>query len=229
MLVEAIGLREIPDGAARLIRSGTPQDGRASVLVAEFIGPLRDVAFEVEDAEWARGSCIRVHICERGHHAAVIGRWYGLRIPIISPRVGAPVGGLRGVLPFPIVREALAGPCGVGARVFDGDPGYRFRTPTSGIGSVLPIAQKIVVVGWMVFRRVQKFLELLVGDGRAVNIEARDVHALAMKTPRRIFPGILHIHAWIIAALDFNSLYREIEIRFGDLQHAWRSCRWHVR
>src|SRR5580658_11259122 len=116
MLVEAIGLREIPDGAARLIRSGAAQDGRASVLVAEFIGPLRDVAFEVEDAERARGFCVRVHICKRGHHAAVIGGWYGLHIPIISPRVCAAVGGLRGVLPFPIVREALAGPCGVGAR-----------------------------------------------------------------------------------------------------------------
>ena len=79
-----------------------------------------------------------------------------------------------------------------------------------------------MAVGRVVFGRVQKLLELLIGDGCAVHIKAGDVHALAMKTPRRVFPGILHVHSGIVAAFDFNSLHCEIVVGLGNSQHSWR-------
>ena len=45
MLIEAVGLREIPDRALRLIISAAAQNSSARVLVGEFIGPLPDVAY----------------------------------------------------------------------------------------------------------------------------------------------------------------------------------------
>ena len=51
MLIEAIGLREIPDRALRLIITSAAQNSSPRVLVGEFIGPLPNVAHQGFDAE----------------------------------------------------------------------------------------------------------------------------------------------------------------------------------
>lgn len=45
---------------------------------------------------------------------------------------------------------------GVGARVFEGDPGYGSILPTCRRGSVLPVAKEIQIVFRVVVRRVEE-------------------------------------------------------------------------
>ena len=56
VLIVAIRLRKIPDGALRLIVAAAAQNGGARVLIHEFVGPLPDVAYQIHYAERA-GPC----------------------------------------------------------------------------------------------------------------------------------------------------------------------------
>ena len=74
VLVETVGLREIPDRAARLIIRSASNNRRARMLIAEFIGPLRNVAFHVENPEGAATFSECINVRRRPHRPAVIGR-----------------------------------------------------------------------------------------------------------------------------------------------------------
>ena len=74
VLVETVGLREIPDGPARLVVGAASNDGCARVLIAEFVSPLRDVAFHVENPEGAATFSECINFRRRPHRPAVIGR-----------------------------------------------------------------------------------------------------------------------------------------------------------
>src|SRR5580658_395315 len=122
MLVEAIGLREIPHRTAGLVERSAANDRGASVRVAEFVGPLRDVTFHVQNAERACTLRECVDVGRRAHIPAAIGRRQRLRVPFISPRIKSRRVPLRGFLPLPIMRQTLSGPGGVGAGVFNRYP-----------------------------------------------------------------------------------------------------------
>lgn len=140
------------------------------MFIAVFVGPLRDISDHIQKAERARAVRVCVDVREGGARVAAIrgGNFGG--VPIAAPGVWARVSGLRRVLPFPLMRQALAGPCGVGARVFERNPGDGFGVPAGGKISGGPIAEEIVIVGGMVVRGLEELLELCVGDWRAVDV-----------------------------------------------------------
>src|SRR5260221_5306966 len=116
VLAEFVSLREIPVRALWLIVTAAAQDAGARVRVAEFIGPLPDVARQVFDTERAGTSRMRVHIIGPAHNPSRFGRRDRCRIPLAAPRVQAAITSLGGVLPLPLVRQAIAGPTGIRAR-----------------------------------------------------------------------------------------------------------------
>ena len=150
------------------------------MLVAEFVGPLRNISNQIEEAEGAGALRVCVDVGERGAGMASVGGRNVRGVPIVAPRVEPRIGGLRGVLPFPFVREALAGPGGVGASIFERDPGDGFRVPAGGEISFRPVAQEIVIVGGVIVRGVEELFELRVGDGRAVNVIGTKMETLKM-------------------------------------------------
>ncbi len=85
-----------------------------------------------------------------------------------------------------------------------------------------PVAQEMVVVGGVVVRGVEELLELPVGDGRAVDVIGMQMQSVEMGATRRVLPGILNVDAGIVAALDFEATDGEVEIAFGDFDHAGR-------
>src|SRR5271169_6860147 len=110
MFVEAIGLRKIPDGSSRLIECPSAQNRRARMLVAKLVGPLRNISGHIECAERAGAGGKRIRVGWRAHSSPMV-RWRNRPvIPLISPRIEPPVGALRGVLPFPIVRQPFSSP-----------------------------------------------------------------------------------------------------------------------
>src|SRR5207249_9349340 len=92
VFIKAICLREIPDGAGGLIGGSAADDGGAGVRVAVFVGPLREVAFEIEHAEGAGALGEGVYVCEWPHAAAVIGWGECFRIHFVSPGIKPGVG-----------------------------------------------------------------------------------------------------------------------------------------
>src|ERR1700675_2380272 len=119
VFVQAIGLRKVPDRSQGLIRSATSNDRRPSMRVAVFIGPLRHVADQIENAEGTcalRESC---HVRKRMHRRTRICGRKILRIKILSPWIQTAVGGLRRILPLPFMRKALMSPGGVSAGILD--------------------------------------------------------------------------------------------------------------
>src|SRR6267378_2860416 len=196
--------------------------GGACVFVAEFVGPLRNISNQIEEAEGAGALRVCVDVGERGAGVAAVRGGNVRGVPIVAPRVEARIGGLRGVLPFPFVREALAGPGSVGASIFERDPGDGFRVPAGGEISFRPVAQEIVIVGGVIVRGVEELFELRVGDGCAVDVVAVEMEAVKMRAARRIFPGILDVNAGIVAAFDFDAADGEVEVGLGNLQHALR-------
>src|ERR1035437_1085290 len=82
MLVVAIGLRKVPDGALWLVMVASAQDGAPCMLVEVLIGPLPHIAHHVHHTERARSLRMRIDIAGRKHHAALVGsrRWRILRI-----------------------------------------------------------------------------------------------------------------------------------------------------
>src|SRR5208283_4609166 len=99
--------------------------------------------------------------------------------------------------------QALAGPGGKGAGIFDRNPSHRLVFPAFGVDSICPIAQKIVPV--LILRPIvgcfEELFELSVGHRSTVDVETMDVDAMTMKAARRILPRVLHIDAGIVTAL----------------------------
>src|SRR5208282_4395048 len=155
--------REIPDRSLRLVVTSAAQNSAAGVLVEIFIRPLPDVADQIHHAERACAFWMSRDSIGAAHGSALVRRWNRGSIPLISPRIKPAVGARGGVLPFPFVRQALASPGGVRARILQRNPGDRFVRPTLRVGSILPVAQEIQIVGWAIVRRIQKLLELSVG------------------------------------------------------------------
>src|ERR1700691_5331080 len=118
VLVQFVSLREIPHGALRLIITATAQNRRARMFVHELIGPLPHVAGHIHRPERTGARRMRVHIGGTGQIASLVWRGNRALVPRIAPRIQAPIRALRRVLPFPLVRKPLAGPCGVSPRIF---------------------------------------------------------------------------------------------------------------
>src|SRR6516162_10236937 len=112
-----------------LIGGPAAKDGSARVGIAVFIGPLQDVADQIENAERTCTSRKIGDACGRTHVGSRIDRWKYLCIPGIAPGIGSAVGGLRGILPLPLMRKSLASPCRIGASILDRDPRYRLIVP----------------------------------------------------------------------------------------------------
>src|SRR5713226_5758804 len=79
----------------------------------------------------------------------------------------------------------------------------------------------MVILG-MIVRGVQKGVELGIGHGSTVHIEARGVTAVAMGAPRDIFPGILHINPGIISALYLNPTHVKVVVSSRNTNHSRR-------
>ena len=94
--------------------------------------------------------------------------------------------------------------------------------PAVRVRSVRPVTQKIVVVGGVIFLRIEEFFELGVRYRRAIQVERFHVHALAVRAARSVFPGVLNIYAGVVAAFDFFAADYEIVIAFGDADHSRR-------
>src|ERR1035438_789778 len=161
VLVETVGAGEIPAASAGAIVAAAAQDGGARMLILVFIGPLPDVAREVHHAERAGAFRESIDIGGSAQLAAVLGRGHAGVAGGVAPRIHTVVGTLRGVLPFPFVRQALAGPTGVGARVFQRHPGHRLVAPSGGKVPVRPIAQEIMIVDGTIVGGGEECRELL--------------------------------------------------------------------
>src|ERR1700722_19062597 len=118
MLIELVRLREIPHRSLRLVIASAAQNSATRVIVDVFVGPLPHVADEIHHAERTRAGWMRAHAVGTAHRAAFVGRWYRCGVPLVAPRIDAAVAALRGVLPFPFMRQAFASPRCIGARVF---------------------------------------------------------------------------------------------------------------
>src|SRR5271165_3203810 len=77
-----------------------------------------------------------------------------------------------------------------------------------------------MVILRMVVCRVQELFELRVCDWGAVDVEAEHVYGLDVDATRGVFPGVLNVDAWVIAALDFDAADAEVEVGGGDEGHA---------
>src|SRR5579875_164392 len=104
MLVVAVCLREIPDRALRLVMTASAQNCRTCMFIDVFIGPLPNISYQVPHAEWTRSLRMSIYIIRWSQHASSIGDGDCRSVPLISPRIPATVGALRGELPFPLVR-----------------------------------------------------------------------------------------------------------------------------
>ena len=163
------------------------------------------------------------------HGAAGDGRGNVGGLPEVAPGIGAAVGALRGKLPLPLVRQALAGPLGVGARIFKRDPGDGAIVPALRIAAVLPVAQKVDGVGGRVVRGVEELLELGVGDGELVDEERGHLHLVLVEAARGVFPWVLDIDAGVVAAFDLGTLHAEVETRRRECGSCLRELRLRAR
>ena len=161
----------------------------------EFVGPLPDVAHHVHHAVGAGSLRMRVDGVGSGHRAACLRNGNGRGIPRVAPGKNAAVRALRGQLPLPLMRQALARPLCVGARIFKRDPGHGPIVPARGEVSVLPVAQKVDRVARRVVRGVEELLELRVGDGKLVDVEGGDVSSRVRGSGAASLPrDIAHRH-----------------------------------
>src|SRR5262249_22626023 len=115
-------LRKIPHGSLRLVVTAASQNPAAGMFVDVFIGPLPDVAHQIHNAERARSTRVCGDAVGTSHVPAFVRRRDDRRVPLVAPWVFALVGSLGVVLPFPLVRQALASPLSIGARIFKRDP-----------------------------------------------------------------------------------------------------------
>ena len=116
--------------------------------------------------------------------------------------------------------QTFASPFGVRSRILDRHPSHRFVLPSLGIGAISPVAQKIVIILWVVFGGIEECLELSIGYGSPIEIETRNMNAMTMRASRCVLPGILHIDTWIVSAFDFDAVYLKVVVALRDTKHA---------
>src|SRR5690606_39554226 len=107
---------------------------------------------------------------------AVAPRYAGIA-PVVAPGVEPAVVALRCALPFPLARQALAGPGRIGARVLQRHPGHRPVLPARARRTVDPVAQEVGRIAWRVAAALHEALELRVGHRMAVDVERGQLHA----------------------------------------------------
>src|SRR5882762_6560473 len=153
-----------------------PENSRTSVFVLVLVSPLPDIPYEVHNTERTGPFRVTSDIGRGAEGSSRVGRWYGSRIPCVSPRVSAVVQSLSRVLPFPLVRKPLPSPRRIGASVFQRHPRHGLRTPTIRISTVLPVAQKVMVVLGMIVCRIQKLFVIGVSNRIAIDVKGLHLH-----------------------------------------------------
>ena len=212
------------------------QHSRAGVVVDVLVGPLPYVAHQIEHAEGACRSGVRVYIA-RGLHITpevgegniaggdddlhTFGTGLGLTGPQVSPRIHPAVGTLRSVLPLPLVRQAFACPLRVGACIFDRDPGNRLVVPACRVRSIGPVLEKVVIVCGVVVSRIEKTLELAVGHRVLVHPERCDVQLVLVIAACRVLPWVLEVDAFVVHAFNLDAVDAEDIVGCRDLNHAF--------
>src|SRR5262249_26555932 len=154
----------IPDRALRLIVTSSPEDSAAGVFIDEFFSPLPNIANHVHYTERTGSFRMCVDRIRPTHIAGLVRYRHSGGVPLVAPRIEALVTALRGVLPFPLMRQSLPGPIRIRSRIVLGNPRHRSVLPSAGIRAIFPIAQKIQIVLWMIMRCIQELLELGVRD-----------------------------------------------------------------
>ena len=220
MLIVPVGLREIPNGAARPVVASTAKDACACVFIHVFVCPLPNVADQINYPERARSCGMSIDIVRRAKRSSLIWNRHDRTFPLITPRIDPAVAALCGELPFPLMWKPFAGPFCIGASVFLRNPRGRFLRPSLRIRPILPVAQEIQIVLGAVVRCIQKLLILGVGDRIFVYVKGLYLHPMLVKSSRRIFPRILDIDTDIIEALDFDSLQFKHVIAARNLNHS---------
>src|SRR6267378_4857598 len=99
------------------------------MFVRELFRPLPDVTDEVHHPKRTGSFRMSADRIGTAHRAVLILLRNGGCVPLVAPRIEPAIGALRGVLPFPLVRQALPCPDGVGARILDGHPCNRSIFP----------------------------------------------------------------------------------------------------
>ena len=141
------------------------QNAGAGMLVLKFIGPLPHIANEILHPEWTGGvRVVGIHVVRSAHRAALIGG--GRRgIPFVAPGIQPLIGTLRGILPLPFMRKPLPCPFGVGASVFERYPGHGLVVPARRIVAILPIFQEVEILGGLIGRCIEEFLNCALVTG----------------------------------------------------------------
>src|SRR5579872_560644 len=153
------------------------------------------------------------------HRARSVRNRHRLRFPIVAPRIESLVCSLCGILPFPLMRQALSRPSSISSRVFEGNPNHGLVVPACGVVSVRPVPEEVKIVLGMIVSGIQKFLELRIRDWVFVNPERPHMHGMIMKAAWGILPCVLYIHANIVEAFDLDPLDLKAKISFGNLYH----------
>src|SRR5271170_7631771 len=111
---------------------------------------------------------------------AFVCAWNCFGAPRVAPGIDSAIRSLRSILPLPLVGQTFSSPGSVRASVFQRNPGYRFVAPAVGIGSVLPIMQKVQIILRVIMRCIQKSLKLFVRYRVLIDPEHIHVHFMQM-------------------------------------------------
>ena len=108
--------------------------------------------------------------------------WVRARHPRASrrPKDSAAREPLRGVLPLPFARQALARPSGISAGVLDPDPGDRACYPTRRRCAINPVREEVLWDSRRIAAGIKKRLELCVGDRISIDREGINIEAVAV-------------------------------------------------
>src|SRR5271170_399182 len=117
-----VGLREIPHGALRLVIASSAHNAGARVFILKLVGPLPDVAEQIHHAHGTCSFGVRGNIIRAAQITSLIGLGNRCCVPIVSPGINPRICALSGILPFPLMGQALPCPAAVGASVLERDP-----------------------------------------------------------------------------------------------------------
>lgn len=81
MLVEAIGLRKIPNGTLRLIVTAPANNTGARVFISELVGPLPHIANQILYSERTCSVGVGIHIVGTTQCPALVGHGHGSFFP----------------------------------------------------------------------------------------------------------------------------------------------------
>src|SRR6267143_2216402 len=113
VLCQFICLGEIPDRSLRLVITCASQNSTPCMLIQKFIRPLPHIANQVHYSVGTRSFRMSGHGIGTSHCAALVRNGDSRSIPLISPRIEAPIRALGSILPFPFARQSLPGPGGI--------------------------------------------------------------------------------------------------------------------